>query len=346
MKPIMPQFPPIAAKDFITHFEALEDVLKDKESHNGLFLIKTANQWMDEAKRRPIPKMLFDKFWYEGELCILFADTNLGKSILAVQIGDSISQGANIPGFKLEAPKQKVLYFDFELSDKQFEARYSENFRNHYGFDSNFFRVEVNPNANIPEGAMEQHLYDSFEQTIEETEARVLIVDNLTYLKNGTEKAQDALPLMKYLKGLKSKYGLSILALAHTPKRDLSKPLNRNDLQGSKMLINFCDSSFAVGESQTDNAVRYLKQIKARNTEIVYDNENVVVCQIGKPINFLQFEFLCFGNEREHLKQVSENDRESLIQKVKELSQQGKSQRFISSETGLSLGAVNKYLKK
>ena len=44
---------------------------------------------------------------------------------------------------------------------------------------------------------------------------------------------------LKYLKKLKSKHGLSILALAHTPKRDATKPLGRNDLQGSKMLINF-----------------------------------------------------------------------------------------------------------
>ena len=57
---------------------------------------------------------------------------------------------------------------------------------------------------------------------------------------NLSEKAKDALPLMKHLKVLKNKYNLSILALAHTPKRDLTKPITRNDLQGSKMLINFC----------------------------------------------------------------------------------------------------------
>jgi hypothetical protein len=89
---------------------------------------------------------------------------------------------------------------------------------------------------------------------------------------------------MKHLKALKNKYGLSILALAHTPKRDLSKPITRNDLQGSKMLINFCDSSFSIGESSSDKNIRYLKQIKARNTEIIYDTENVCVCQIDKTL--------------------------------------------------------------
>lgn len=292
------------------------------KENKGLFTVKTASRWIEQAKTRPIPKMLFGEFWFEGELCILFADTNLGKSILAVQIGNSISKGEYIKGFMLETSKQPILYFDFELSDKQFENRYSIKFEQHYYFDNNFIRVEINPDAEIPETQTFEHfLNHSLERSITETGAKVLIIDNLTYLKNETEKAKDALPLMKHLKALKSKYGLSILALAHTPKRDLSKPITRNDLQGSKMLINFCDSSFAIGESSNDKSTRYLKQIKARNTEIIYDTENVCICHIEKPYNFLQFEFLNYGTEREHLKQVSETEKTELESSIKQLLQ-------------------------
>ncbi len=314
---------------------------------NSLLIVKTANQWINESKYRPIPKMLFGELWHEGELCILFADTNLGKSILAVQIGNSISTGIYIPGFKFEAKKQNVLYFDFELSGKQFENRYSKNYSNHYKFDEGFFRVEINPDSDLPEGiSFEDYLYNSLEQCITETGSNIIIVDNLTYLKNETEKAKDALPLMKHLKALKNKYGLSILALAHTPKRDLSKPITRNDLQGSKMLINFCDSSFAIGESHTDKNLRYLKQIKARNTEILYDKDNVIVCEINKPENFLQFEFVGYGTESEHLKQLSEQDRENRISKALELKSQGQSNVQISKHFGVSEGAIRKWLKK
>lgn len=307
-----------------------------KES-KGLFTVKTGNRWIEQAKTRPIPQMLFGEFWFEGELCILFADTNLGKSILAVQIGNSISRGEQIRGFKLETTKQPILYFDFELSDKQFENRYSLNFENHYCFDDNFIRVEINPDATIPENlGFEEFLNHSLERSIIETGAKVLIIDNLTYLKNETEKAKDALPLMKHLKALKNKYGLSILALAHTPKRDLSKPITRNDLQGSKMLINFCDSSFSIGESHTDKNVRYFKQIKQRNTEQIYDTENVCICQIDKPFNFLQFEFMNFGTEREHLKQQTDRDREHETEKIIALKQQGRSFREIGAELKIS----------
>jgi hypothetical protein len=336
----------IGVEDIKTEAEQLIKQGNEAKESKGLFTVKTASRWIEQAKTRPIPKMLFGEFWFEGELCILFADTNLGKSILAVQIGNSISKGEQIQGFKLETPKQPILYFDFELSDKQFENRYSIKFEQHYNFDNNFIRVEINPDAVIPETqTFEDYLNHSLERSITETGAKVLIIDNLTYLKNETEKAKDALPLMKHLKALKNKYGLSILALAHTPKRDLSKPITRNDLQGSKMLINFCDSSFSIGESHSDKNLRYLKQIKQRNTEQIYDAENVCVCQIDKPDNFLLFEFVNFGKEWEHLKQHTEKDKENLNEKVIELNQQGRSLREIGVELGISHMKVSRILK-
>jgi len=351
IKPVF-NFGNISIEDIKSEVKQLLKQGNEAKESKGLFTVKTASRWIEQAKTRPIPQMLFGEFWFEGELCILFADTNLGKSILAVQIGNSISKGEQIQGFKLETSKQPILYFDFELTEKQFEGRYSvkneieKRYEQHYTFDENFIRVEINPEATIPEAqTFEDYLNHSLERSITETGAKVLIIDNLTYLKNETEKAKDALPLMKHLKALKNKYGLSILALAHTPKRDLSKPITRNDLQGSKMLINFCDSSFSIGESHSDKNLRYLKQIKQRNTEQIYDGENVCVCQIDKPLNFLLFEFVNFGKEFEHLKLHTEKDKENLNDKVSELKQQGRSFREIGAELGISHMKVSRILK-
>lgn len=286
----------------------------------GVLKVQPANRWIEDSKLRPTPKRLFGDLWFEGELCILFADTNTGKSILAVQTGDGISRGKDVVGLSVETGGQVVLYCDFELSDKQFEVRYSDVFQNPYTFSGNFHRAEIDPDATPPPefaNNFEGYLLYSLEKAILQTGAKILIVDNLTYLRSDTEKARDALPLMKLLKALKAKYGLSILCLAHTPKRDLSKPISRNDLMGSKMLINFCDSCFAIGESQKDKSLRYLKQIKSRNTEIIYDAENVIVCQIVKPDNFLKFDWVEHGNERDHLRAPSEEEREDLKARVK-----------------------------
>ena len=43
----------------------IEDlILRQNETNEniGLFTLKTANKWVDQAKKRPIPKMLFDEF--------------------------------------------------------------------------------------------------------------------------------------------------------------------------------------------------------------------------------------------------------------------------------------------
>lgn len=314
----------------------VDDVAKEVRSNKrpGLFVVKSANEFIDEAKLRPIPRQLYDLFWFEHEICMLFADSNVGKSIMGVQIGEEVSK------------TDPVLYVDFELSDKQFEARYSQDYSNHYKFPNNFFRAELNPDDEFDgHESFEEYLEASLEQVIISSGIKVIIIDNITYLRNETDKAKNALPLMKRLKAIKKKHDLSILVLAHTPKRDMTKPLTQNDLGGSKMIMNFCDSAFAIGASQKDSSVRYLKHIKTRNTQAEYHADNVKVYHIVKPENRLFMEFMGFGCEREHLKIVSEKEREDIKLKAIELKAANWSIRDISKELGIAVGTVHKYTK-
>ena len=312
-----------------------------------LFNVNTANHWLKQASTRAIPKMLFGKFWFEGELCILFADSNLGKSILAVQIGNSVNTGEPMHPFVVESEPQPILYCDFELTDKQFESRYSDGYQDHYAFRDDFYRAELNPDSELPKGFanFDEYLIASLERTIVQTGVKVIIVDKLTYLRNETEQAKNALSLMKRLKALKNRYGLSMLALAHTPKRDLTQQITGNDLQGSKMLMNFCDSAFTIGQSSTDAELRYLKQIKQRNTEQVYGYSNICLCRVNKPQNFLQFEFVSYGNEIDHLRKASERLNEGQMERAAQLKLEGKTLREIGKEMGISYQKVDRLLK-
>jgi len=148
---------------------------------------------------------------------------------------------------------------------------------------------------------------------------------------------------MKFLNSIKKKYNLSILVLAHTPKRDASKPLTKNDLSGSKMLMNFCDSCFAIGESAQETGLRYIKQIKQRNTEMIYDTNNVIVCKIEKETNFLKFVFMGYENELDHLKPRNNEDR---LNEILELKKQGLPNTQIAEKLGISEGTVRNILKK
>ena len=95
----------------------------------GLFQYKSFNTTLTESRELADPLPLWKNFWYEGEICCLFGDTGTGKSILTVQIAKEIAES------------KKILYFDFELSEKQFEMRYKDTDGTLCNFPDNLIRV-------------------------------------------------------------------------------------------------------------------------------------------------------------------------------------------------------------
>ena len=316
-----------------TELQKADQLAESVPEQIGMLTIKTANRTIREAALRPNPDALYLTLWYEGEVCCLFSDSNLGKSILAMQIAAQIAE------------TRKVLYFDFELSDKQFQLRYSDEQGNLNTFPDNLYRVEINRES-LDVSNFEDVIIVNIEQAALQTGAKVLIIDNLTYLCIASEKGDVAGALMFRLMALKKKHGLSMLILAHTPKRCLSNPITQNDLAGSKKLYNFFDSVFAIGKSAKDSNLRYIKQLKVRYGNYTYDSDNVIVSAIEKVGAFLQFVNIGYATEKEHLKEPSEKDVSQEIENIKQLSGQGKSIREIAKELNISKSKVGRILKK
>lgn len=316
-------------------------------NQNKEFIIgKPMNEWIEIAKGEPVPKMLFSELWHEGEVCILFSSTGLGKSVLAMQIADSISRGISIPYFKMEAEKQKILYFDFELSNKQIQKRYSINFENDYLFDDNFIRVKIDV-TKMPDGVIfENYLISEMEKYIVNSNVKIIIIDNLTYLRGDVEHAKDALPFMKTLNSLKEVHNLSILVLAHSPKRSEYNPITTRDLSGSSALSQFCDSCFAIGKSVKEPKTRYIKQLKERYTEELYGGDNVIVCSLEQPNNYLHFKHTGYGSEQDFLQNKTDAEKSNRIELSKSMSKEGKSLRTIGDELGVSQETVRQWLLK
>lgn len=328
---------------------------EDYTDANAGFIIKSGETWLQSGADAPQAEMLFGSFWFQDELCILFADTNAGKSILAVQIGNAISRGQAVGPFEMNAPAETVLYFDFELSTSQFRKRYAGNSTDGAGaFNQKFLRAVINPSSNKARkfSSYEEYISNEIENALISTKAKVLIIDNLTCLRFGTHAASGAFNLVHYLQSIKDTYRLSILVLAHTPKRNQAKPITRDDLLGSKMLINFCDSAFAIGESQLPppaegcGPLHYLKQIKQRSTHEVYGAANVCLCSIVKHDGFLQFKFDGTAPEAEHLARRHEQYRKISDACIAQLSQQGLSVRQIAEKLGTGPTTIFRALKR
>lgn len=299
----------------------------------GMLSIKSANRTLTEASMTANPKQLYGEFWFEHEIGCLFADSNVGKSILAIQIAEDIAKTG-----------ETVLYFDFELSEKQFQLRFTDEQGNLHHFPSTLYRVQPDMNliASIDE-PFEDALMRNIENAAVETKARILIIDNISILCMQMEKGEDSAALVQRLRTLKNKYGFSILIIAHTPKRNMSMPITQNDLAGSKKLFNFIDSCFAIGLSAQGGNMRYVKQVKVRNCEMRYGGDNVMACHIEKVGTMVQFINMGTAPEHDHLRMVN---REEQVQEARLLSASGLSLRDIASRMGVSKSTVDRMLRE
>jgi DNA-binding CsgD family transcriptional regulator len=326
-----------------------ERAILSRNPAKDLFHIKPADQWLKEEYSKPEARQLLGTLWHEHELCILFADTNLGKSILAVQIGYCLGKCATLEPFGSQADEAlKVLYIDFELSTAQFKARYFDSGHGAHHFGENFIRAEFNPGGDNPvmydkyEDYVQQHI----ESAIRQTKVQVLIIDNITCVGGVATQATAALPLIKTLKALKTKHRLSVLVLAHTPKRSLYNPITVNDLQGSKMLINFADSAFAIGQSHQSPGLRYIKQIKQRNSGSDYGANHICLFRIVKQHSFLSFQFEGYDTEAVHLQKPSAGLAPETRQQIHQLRAQGLSIRQIAAHFKIGASTVARVLNK
>ena len=358
---------PIDANQYLEKSEkyplqSLNGTPQQTQTHNGtaqtqtqtqtqpkLLLTKPLSSWLHEAKAQPPITHLFDVFWLSGELAFLFGSTNVGKTILAVQIADAISKGAKIQGFDGLQEKMKVCLFDFELSARQFLKRYSDGSGNIHDFSPNFLRAEIDANAEIPKGiSYQDYILAQIEQTIIEHRIEVAVIDNLTALLSNITETKDALELMHKLRLLKIRQNISMLVLSHSPKRDLSRPITKHDMVGSMHLLNLCDSAFAIGESVKESNVRYVKQVKTRSAEFKYDSENVAVFRLVKYDRFIGFEHIGFDDEKEYLRERNNNELSELEMNIHALHQSEPNLSFaeIARRLNTNRMRVSRVLKK
>ncbi len=122
----------------------MHDSFTKGEQKNGSKARRVNDCFINSKDFMP-PGMLFGDFWRQGELTLFFGAAGTGKSVLAMQIADSIARGRGIEAFQMEAKRQKVLYIDLALSDTQIQMRYSQvltqkSHPTHHEFSRNLYR--------------------------------------------------------------------------------------------------------------------------------------------------------------------------------------------------------------
>ena len=313
----------------------VENEENDTNNDDGLWMTK-ANKAMEKAFKIKDRESLYKRLWYESEICVLFAMSNLGKSILAVQIANEIAKSGKL-----------VNYLDYELEDKQFQQRYTNNrTKQMFKFSDNLFRANLSVDFALNNNGRVERFFKKLEE-LSKKGVKIFILDNITSLVDKIENGDVVLDFMRRLKQLKEKYGLSILIVAHTTKKKDSTPLTQDNLAGSKKLMNFIDSAFAIGKSLVETDVKYIKQLKVRYGKFTNDEDNVLLCKIVKEDNFPHFVECGYAVEKDLLntkKSIANEGKRELMHAAYVLHTQGVSNRKIGREIGVSDKTIGKWI--
>ena len=170
---------------------SFNELLNTEPVNGGGFVVEPMNKCIDEAHKLPPLVSLYSDIVLEGDLCIIFGQSGIGKTIFAMQIARSIAEHG-----------KRVLYVDCEMTPRQLGNRYETA-----NFPPTFLRAEMD----------KEHPAEDVLKGIEEVAAAnhvdVVFIDNITALGQSLDRSADAGTLMASLNALKKKYNWTLDAI-------------------------------------------------------------------------------------------------------------------------------------
>ena len=306
--------------------QSFDDLLNSDPVDGGGFHVERMNQCIDDAHQLPPLVSLYPDIVLEGDLCIIFGQSGIGKTIFAMQIARYIAENG-----------KRLLYVDCEMTPRQLGNRYETP-----NFPPTFLRAEMDrehPAEDVLKGIEEVAVANHVE---------VVFIDNITALGQSLDRSADAGALMASLNTLKKKYNWTLVVLNHVPKMFSGNvPLSLSAMQGSAKINQLIDDAIGIAQSSIDSNLVYVKQCKWRNGELTMGADHVAVYERCKDENGnLVFISRGFGTEQEHLSIENSNEREEMKARVRELSNKGMTQTAIAEQLGISQSKVSRLLKE
>lgn len=296
--------------------------------------ITSLNETLNKVRNDTPPQLLFDTFWREGNLALLFGATGTGKSTLALQMADAIARGRPIGGLRMSKTGRKVLVLTGLMSDAQMRARYAVlngelRIARTYQFSSRLYHAQLPPARKLAaflRGAITKH------------GIKVIIIDDLAMLRTAADGVRELILVMRELRKLKEELDVSILAMlgSRAPRRGHGAA--ENDLQRGRILCDLADSVIALGR---DDRGLQMFQTRSRSGPIDWTPQN------GPRFEFRRTEegMLRLEFDSRFDPEMDEETR-SLVCSVRKMRDAGTSLREIAEKLSISKSRVERLYKK
>ena len=246
-------------KDIIN--KSFKDYQESEPVDGGGFLVESMNKCIEEAHQLPPLVSLYPDMVLEGDLCIIFGQSGIGKTIFDMQIARYIAENG-----------KRVLYVDCEMTPRQLGNRYETA-----NFPPTFLRAEMDrehPAEDVLKGIEEVASFNHVD---------VVFIDNITALGQSLDRSADAGTLMASLNTLKKKYNWTLVVLNHVPKMFSGNvALSLSAMQGSAKINQLIDDAIGIAQSCIDSNLVYVKQCKWRNGELTMGADHVALYERGK----------------------------------------------------------------
>ena len=214
-----------------------------------------------------MPEPIIDDLFFEKDIMGLAGGTNVGKSVMSLQLSTCLALGVPFLGFRIPKPR-KVMHVQFELKDESFKQlieRTAMHFVNKYPVEAERFEQ----NLSILSSGQDNVFTDKWEEmdaNLTFDPCEVLVVDNLyTSTNKNVSKNDDVMDLLRTMVNLKNKHKVAILIVSHHKKLGEASPLDVSMMLGGSAYTNHLDGIVQLASSQRLPGLKVMKITKVRS---------------------------------------------------------------------------------
>ncbi len=253
----------------------MHDIITDTKTTQGKSLgtVKKAN----ECRMAGPIEALFDAFWGVGEMAVLFGPPGVGKSVLAVQVAESLARGRPIDGFDMPERRQRVLLVDMKLSDEQFRRRYSVEKP-----DGTFKAYRESENLMRGRPHAPENLCEWLRATVIEERISVVMIDDVSELRSTYDGTRELLRTVRELKRLQRELEISVLLIASSREPGRKGIISERELLRSRVLCDVADAAFSIAIHPRDASWRYLLQTRSAAGQLEWTADNPPNCRLQR----------------------------------------------------------------